>query len=828
METMDEWVDARLGELTLEEKVLLLSGRDAWRTPPVERVGVPSIKVSDGPNGARGNGEGKVTAACFPVGSALASTWNTALLGEVGAALAQEAKTKGAQILLGPTVNIHRSPLAGRNFECYSEDPHLTARLAVSFIDGLQAEGVGACIKHYVCNDSEFERNSISSEVGERALREIYLPPFEAAVAEAGPWSVMAAYNRINGVFACAHDRLNNEILKQEWGFDGAVISDWGAIQDTVDTANGGCDLEMPGPAAHYGQKLVAAVNNGEVDEVIVDDHARRMLRTIWRSGRIEHPADFEEEAIDRPEHRALTRRVAAEAVVVLKNDGAVLPLDAEQLKTIAVIGPNAEEGVIMGGGSSIVRMHYAVHPLEAVVERVGEGVTVTHEAGVDIERYCPQPKGSWFESLDDDGRGLQVEYFDSDDLSGPPVADRLVRGVSWVWWSGAPNTSDRRRFSARWIGRFVPDRTGAWTFGLGAVGRCRLLLDGDEVIDNWTAPARGDLFFGRGSNEELATVDLTEGRPVKLVIEYSRDPDGDPAAIRFGVRPPAPHDRLARAAELAAAADVAIVVVGTNADYETEGADRRDMRLPGDQDELIERVAAANARTIVVLNTGSPVEMPWIDRVPAIAQAWFGGQELGHALADVLFGDIDASGRLPTTFPVRLEDNPAFVTYPGENGEVLYGEGVFVGYRYYDAKKVAPLFPFGHGLSYTSFRYGDVAVAWTPTPEPASGEVSVDVTNTGDRSGSEVVQLYLRRSGTERLSRPDIELRGFAKVGVDPGQTVTVRLPLSARSFAYFDPAIPGWVAEAGTYDVLVGSSSRDLRAGTECTLTETIVQPI
>lgn len=866
---MDEtWIDDRLGALSPDEKAAMAAGADAWHTVAVPRLGISAMKVTDGPNGARGDGVSGARAACFPVGSALGATWNPDLLEEVGAALAVEARSKGAHILLGPTVNIHRSPLGGRNFECYSEDPFLTARLAVGFVDGLQGEGVGACIKHYVGNESEFERMTISSQIPERALREIYLLPFEMAVAEARPWSIMGAYNRVDGEYACANRRLLIDILKEEWGFDGLVVSDWGAVHDTVASAVGGCDLEMPGPPRFFGAPLARAVEAGNVDAAVVEDKVRRLLRTLARAGLVDPtsgPGPVEvapeppEQSLDLPEHRALARRAAAESIVLLQNrplpsdSVPVLPLTPTRLHTLAVIGPNAEQASIMGGGSSQVRAHHQVHPLAAITERLAGAVRVAHAPGGTIDRYVPDPEPRWFAPLDDGGRGLRVRYFATDDVSqvGPdaePFGSRLVRSVSWVWWfppEGAPAVGG---WGARWEGTFVPDADGPWRFGLAAVGRCRLLLDGEVVVDNWTSPRPGPLFFGSGTDEVVATADLDAGRSYGLRIDYQAA--GERAAIRFGATAPVVGDPIADAVDVAAAADAAVVVVGTDGDWETEGADRPSMGLPGRQDELVAAVAAAIPRTVVVLNTGSPVEMPWVDDVPAVLQAWFGGQEAGDALADVLFGAADPGGRLPTTFPQRYEDNPTLFCYPGENGEVRYGEGLYVGYRAYDRQQREPLFAFGHGLSYTDFEYGDVEVvrgrpAPPSSPSPSSPsadgtegahgaggagpvfEVAVPVTNVGERPGFEVVQAYVRPPPS-RLDRPLQELKGFAKVALDPGATAMARIRLDARSFAYYDDARCSWVVESGRYVVALGSSSRRIRAEVAVTVESGFEYPV
>lgn len=574
---MQDEIENLAGQMTIQEKVSLLAGSDFWHTPAVERLGIPALKVTDGPNGARGESfTDGVKAACFPVGIALASTWNTGLVERVGQALGQEAKTKGAHVLLAPTVNIHRSPLAGRNFECYSEDPYLTSRMAVAYIRGVQSQGVGAAVKHFVCNDSEFERLTISSEVRERPLREIYLPPFKAAVQEAGSWAVMSSYNKVNGSFASENSYLLTQILRDEWGFDGVVMSDWFGTHSTAPSVNAGLDLEMPGLPLWRGEALIRAVERGEVEEATIDEHVRRLLRLFTRVGVFERPGAVAEQAIDAPEHRILIREAAAEGIVLLKNAGNTLPLQREQLKSLAIIGPNAKTARIMGGGSSRVTAHYAVTPFEGVLAKLAASVNVYYEQG------CSNDK---------------------------------------------PSSADE------------PD-----------------LLAGDER---------------------------------------------DEAGLNV--------DSLGRAAALAAAADVALVFAGLSGEWESEGFDRPDMDLPGLQNELIERVAAANARTVVVLNTGSPSTMPWLDKVAALVQAWYPGQECGNAIADVLFGDVTPSGKLPQTFPVRLEDNPAYINYPGENGKVYYGEGLFVGYRYYERKRIAPLFPFGFGLSYTTFSYSSL-----------------------------------------------------------------------------------------------------------------------
>jgi len=815
---MHDTVENLLGQMTLQEKVSLLAGSDMWRMPAIKRLGIPALKMSDGPNGARGGGSltGGVKATCFPAGIVLASTWNTDLVERIGQALAQETKTKSACVLLAPTVNIQRSPLGGRNFECFSEDPYLTARMAVAYITGLQREGIGASVKHYVCNDEEFERFSISSEVRERALREIYLPPFQAAVREAKTWTVMAAYNLVNGIAASEHPYLLTDILRNEWGFDGVVVSDWFfSVKSTAASVNAGLDLEMPGPPMWRGEKLLQAVEHGEVKEATIDASVRRLLQLMVKAGIFEHPEEAPEQAIDRPEHRALIREAAAEGIVLLKNEQRVLPLQSDHLTSIAVIGPNAKVAQIMGGGSAQVNAHYAVTPFDGIVARAGKRISVRYELGCTNHKLLPLLDTSLLRAgTQGVEHGYTVEYFNGDDLVGTPVGQETKTTSEFQWFNNPealPAGVDSEKFSARITARFTPQESGPHTFALVSAGLSRLFIDGQEVIDNWTKQVPGDTYFGGGSTEVEAVVALEAGREYRFRLEYARAGSVLISAVRLGCLPPIPADAMERAAALAATSDVAIVCAGSSGEWESEGGDKQDITLPGQQNALIERIAAANPRTIVVLNTGSPFAMPWIDKVAGVLEAWFPGQECGNAIADVLFGDTNPSGKLPQTFPVRVEDNPAYLNFPGENGKVYYGEGLFVGYRYYDKKKITPLFPFGFGLSYTTFSYGPLSLNAQEIGDTL--QVSVDITNTGQRVGKEVVQLYVRDEQS-RLQRPEKELKAFTKVQLEPGERKTVALSITRDALAYYDDLAREWVAEAGTFEVLVGASSQDIRA--------------
>lgn len=820
--------DALIAQLTLEEKVALMAGADAWRTAAVPRLGIPALKMTDGPNGARGDTfKTGLKAAVFPVGIVLAQTWNTELVERVGAAIAQEARTKSAQVLLAPTVNIHRSPLGGRNFESYSEDPYLAARMAVAYIRGVQREGIGAMVKHYIANEQETDRYHSSSDVDERTLREIYLPPFEAAVREAGVWAIMASYNRVNGIAASEHPYLLTDILRGEWGWDGYIVSDWVfSVKSTAPSVNAGLDLEMPGPGIWRGAALLDAVRRGEVAEATLDASIRRLLTLLERVGKFGQPDEAPERAVDLPEHRALIRQAGCEGIVLLKNDGGALPLDRDALRSVAIIGPNARVAQIMGGGSSEVNAHYRIAPYDGVVAKLPPSVIVGFEEGCSNYRLLPVAPGERLRAgAEGDAPGMQLDYFNGASPTGPIAATGNVTDpVELLWFGKVPPGVDREQFCVRLSGRFVPQQSGVTTFSLTSAGRSRLFIDGALAIDNWSGwtPGTQGNYFGMGSDEQLHPVELTAGRTYNLVVEFQQPRGQDFCGVRLGLLDPQPADKLERAVQLAAGADVALIFAGLSGEWDSEGFDRTTLDLPAEQNALIDRVAAVNPKTIVVLNTGSAVTMPWLDRVAAVLQAGYPGQEAGNAIADLLFGDANPSGKLTQTYPRRIEDTPAYLNFPGENGHVLYGERIFVGYRWYDARQIEPLFPFGYGLSYTTFAYDHLRLSAERLTPDQLLEVAIDITNTGARAGQEVVQVYVR-DPQARLLRPEKELKAFAKLHLEPGERRTVRLTLDRRAFAYFDDSIHKWVAEAGQYIILIGASSRDLRASAVCTLTET-----
>lgn len=693
-----------LGRMTAEEKAAMLAGAGWMETHANTRLGIPAIKMADGPLGVRNwigssaltMGQKEFTSTAFPAGIALGASWDVELAGAVGQAVAQETKALGRDMILGPTVNINRVPMWGRNFEGYGEDPYHAARLAVAWVKAVQAEHVIPSVKHFAANNEEFERHRIDETIDRRTLNEIYLPAFEATVKEAGAWAVMSAYNKVNGRRCSENPYLLKDTLQHRWGFQGFVISDWGSTYDTEGPLNAGLNLEMPGGAAMEtwlarpqtrqagngcgwltADKVLAAVAAGKVPPTAVDDSVRRLLRVMFSAGLFDAPTRGGK--IDTPEQRAVARRAATEGVVLLKNADAVLPLGGHGLHTIAVIGPSAAAARTGGGGSSFVQSSYAVTALDGIKAAAGASA--------------------------------HIEY------------------------------------------------------ALGAT------MQGED--------AAGET----------------------------------PAAV----------DALRReAVAMAGKADAAIVVVGNSRKIEAESYDRASMDLPAHQDELIAAVAAANPHTIVVVIAGAPITMTrWVDHVPAIVYAWYGGQEAGRAIGDILFGRENPSGKTPVTFPKRWEDSPAFGHYPGTDLHVTYGEGIYVGYRGFEHRGVEPLFAFGHGLSYTTFGYSDIAVTPTRVRQGEIANVAVTVRNTGSRAGAEVVQLYVHQVRC-RIDRPNKELKGFARVMLAPGQSRRITLTLDQRALSYFDPEKDDWVAEPGKFEVLVGASSDDIRLKTEFELTE------
>ncbi|WP_420639143.1 glycoside hydrolase family 3 C-terminal domain-containing protein [Candidatus Poriferisocius sp.] len=800
----EETIEHRLSALTLEEKCMMVHGADAWTVPGCARLGIPDWCLSDGPVGVRGRtvGPGLVV----PGPTALAATWNPALVEQVGQALGVEANDRKVDVVLGPTVNLHRSPRGGRHFESYSEDPELSSRIAVAYIIGVQSQGVGACVKHFVANDQEHERFTIDVQVDERTLREIYLPPFEAAVIEAEVRSVMGAYNFVNGHHACAHPELLVDLLKREWGFAGFVVSDWGSLKETVAPARWGLDLEMPGPGRYWGRdQLLRAVRAGEVDDADVDDKVRRILRFLEWAGRLDTPTSHDEATVERPEHRALARRAATESMVLVANADGVLPLDGEG--TVALIGAGVAETAVLGGGSASLSPHRTTTVLEEMGQRLGDRL-VGVAPGIDMARSAASVPADWIGS-----ERVRIELHDGFEVSGEPFAVEERDGVFNVWFGESwPEGHDA--MSVRMSFSLTPPTGGRHRLCAIGFAHAQLFVDDTLVADNQESPFSAGLGLKGGEGY----VDLEAGVTYRVRLDHFPREGGqwvclvDVGAELAGDNRDA---RLVEAEHLAGRADTAVVVVGSTAEWESEGADRDAISLPNGQDELVQRVMAANPQTVVVLNCGAPMTLPWLDDAAATLIAWYPGQEAGPAIADVLLGAAEPGGRMPTSWAADERHTPAYLNYPGEAGVVRYGEGVFVGYRSYDARGVEPMIPFGHGGSYTTFYWGapNITGEWTDLT------VEVPVTNTGGRAGSDVVQVYVGAIDPV-VSRPPKELAGFAKVHVEPGATVTAVIRLRRRAFARWDPEHHGWVVDPGEYRVVVAASAVDVRSSERVTI--------
>jgi len=830
-------LDALIDALTLDEKASLTAGDDMFTTVAVDRMGIPKVSVTDGPNGARGltlPGMGGPTSTCILCGSAIGATWDPALAAQLGALVGREALDRGCRGLLAPTVNLHRHPLAGRNFECYSEDPLLSGRLAAGYVRGVQSAGVFATVKHFVGNEAEFERGSISSVIDERTLRELYLLPFEIAVRRGGALGLMTSYNRLNGRWLTEQPELLTDLVRGEWGFQGLIMTDWFAVADTDLSLGAGLDLEMPGPGRTLGATVVKAVTDGRVKEDDLDVAVARLLGTFDRIGALRAPVSDGVPLPPGPEDLELLRRASAEATVLLSNDG-TLPLDPSSLRRIAVLGQHAMVPCVMGGGSASVATPRLTTPLESVSALFGDGSEVVYERGCEVDLSAALIGERVLVAPD----GFEADFHAGPECAGEVLKRQRLDTLRLVVFGSMRDESLGDEWSVRVRGSVVPEEDGRFEIALAQRGRARVFIDGAIVLDGFEnpMPGGGSDFFGMASKDLVADVTVTRGVPLQMVVEYASS-DSSLAGFRVGFRTVDRDALLERAVAAAAGADVAVVFVGSTAEWETEGRDRPGFELPGRQPELIRRVAAVNGHTVVVVNAGAPVDLSWSDDVAAVLQCWFGGQEMASGLAGVLSGELEPGGRLPTSIPRCLEHSPSYDNFPGENGELRYGEGLFMGYRGYDHRRILPRFPFGHGLSYTTFAFGE------PTPSActiAPGDsitVSVAVTNTGPRRGSEVIQCYVAHS-SPRLVRPPKELKAFAKVGLEPGESSVVQLDLNPRAFAYWDPGqsdweevrrrqfdmfgdisgrqdrrSAGWQVDDGDYEVLIGRSSADIVA--------------
>jgi beta-glucosidase len=795
---LEKRVDSTLNKMTLEEKVDYIGGFHDFYVRSIPRLGVPAIKMSDGPIGVRNYGPATTLAG----GIALAATWDPDLVRREGAVLGEDARARGVQVLLGPGVNIYRAPMAGRNFEYFGEDPFLAARTAVAYVEGVQSKGVCSTIKHFMGNNQEYDRHNVDSLIDERTMREIYLPTFESAVKQGHVCAIMDSYNLTNGEHMSQNGYLNNEVAKKQWGFDGVIMSDWDSTYDGVAAANGGLDLEMPSGAHMNRTTLLPALKAGKISEATIDDHVRRILRKAVQFGWLDREQNDASIPVYNIPGRAVALEGARSSMVLLKNDGNLLPLDKSKVKTLAIIGPDAYPGQPVGGGSAGVVPFHAMSFLEGVANYAGDGVKVTYSPG--IPTLSDRADSTNFTTEVSGGKpGLKFERFLKDDLSGNPAEEGIDTHVNFGFeWPSFYSIPSRFR-SSRWTGYYVAKDAGtydAFLQGPGEDGAYRLFVDDRLVVENWNRAT---------ALVNYATMDLAPG-PHKIRLELRRY-FGDPN-LRLGIVNQASvvdPDVAATAGK----ADAVVVAVGFDPSSESEGADRT-FRLPPGQDGLIQAVLAANQNVIVVVTSGGGVDMhAWVHRVPALLQSWYAGQEGGTALAQLLFGEVSPSGKLPVSFDRSFEENAVYKSYyadPTESKKVKYTEGVFVGYRHYDKSSTKPQFPFGYGLSYTTFRYSNLSV--TPQSGNLSEVVSVsfDLTNTGTREGAEVAQLYVSDTHST-VPRPVKELKGFAKVNLKPGETRRVTLTLDRRAFSYYDAQKKDWQAQPGDFSLLVGGSSEN-----------------
>jgi beta-glucosidase len=793
-----------LEQMSLEEKIDYIGGVDRFYIRAIPRLGIPRFKMADGPLGVRNYGPATAMAA----GIALAAAWDVELAERIGVEIARDARARGVHFLLGPGVNVYRAPMNGRNFEYFGEDPFLASAIAVGYIRGVQSQGVSATVKHFIANNSEFDRRKSDAVVDERTLREIYMPAFEAAVKDARVGSIMTSYNLTNGLYMSQNGNLNNGVVKNEWGFDGIIMSDWTSTYDGIAAANGGLDLEMPSGDLMNRKNLVPAVEKGKVPLKTVDDKVRRILRTAVRFGWLDR--DQTDSTI--PRYNSSGCRVALDAarksMVLLKNRGGLLPLGRENIQSLAVIGPNAHPPITVGGGSACVDPFCAVGFMKGLSDALGEDSDIFYHRGIpDLGEIS---KATRFYTDPSYGKqGMHLEIFDNMHLSGGPsqvCIEPQVGTTEHTCELPEPFTS------ARWRGYFTPPRAGTYDIFVQIPGErvgYKLYLDDNLILDTWK--------FSKALVNTRAV--FLECESHKIVLELVRKGRGFAGGkLRLGMAQPASLvDSEAKA--LAGQSDAVVVAVGFNSETESESCDRT-FSLPFGQDALIKEIAGINGNTIVVITSGGSVDMrDWLENIPALIQAWYPGQEGGVALAEILLGETNPSGRLPVTFEKRWEDNPSFNSYypEADSDRVAYSEGVFVGYRGYEETNIKPQFPFGYGLSYTTYEYGALAIEQVSPIGTGEGtsdaafKVSFDIENTGRFSGEEVAQLYVGSTG-KAIHRPPKELKGFAKISLCPGEKKRVTINLNRRSFSYYDTRSKDWKVETGDREILVGRSSNEI----------------
>lgn len=798
-------VSTLLAAMTREEKASLLAGVDDWHFHGVPRLNIPSIRVTDCGHGVTLCGEESSPATCFPTGIGMAATWNEELLEKAGRVLGRETRALGCSILLGPKINLHRHPLNGRSFETFSEDPWLAGLLGAAVIRGIQAEGVGACVKAMTANNQQRDQEKVSSEVDERTLRELYLRAFELAVRHGGPCAIMTAYNRLNGVYCSESPWMIRQVIKDDWKFPGFVLSDWRAVHHP-DVYGSGLDLEMPGPGKFYNRQAVLhALDEGLLTEDDLNDKAGRILRAILLHGSEE--SDATGEGLDTPENRQAALEVAEESIVLLKNDDAMLPLDRKSIRRILVTGPNAAVARLGGGGSASVTPFYSISPLDGIRELCGPDIEITHLEGCSLVGTM-ETITDHFTHQAEDGQiqpGLKAEFYNQPDAEGSLAASWAVPQVdfSWGWASPGPGVF-RGAYAVCFSGSLTPPVSGHYRLGVYAQEGCvKLAIDGEQLIDAWDDAASGN--FEEKYQTRYFTIEreFKAGVPVQIRLCYGK------RAARAGVRleweMPGQIDSISRAVEAARKADVVIICAGLSNLFEGGSADRESIDIPAAQRKLIEAISKVNPRTVVTLFSGGVLSIPWASCVPAILQAWYPGQEGGRALARILFGEVNPSGRLPDTVPHELTHHAAIATYPGDGVKVHYKEGLFIGYRHFDRAGIAPHFPFGYGLSYTTFATTPPSPATQTISQNGAAKVSVRVKNTGPVAGQTVVQLYVRPIDPP-VVRPDKELRAFRKISLAPGEEREISFSIGATALEYFSEEAAGWIVSPGRYEILIG----------------------
>lgn len=797
---VEKRVDALLSQMSLDDKIKILSGmKDGMHVPGFPKLGIPELKFSDGPVGVRC--WGKSTA--YPVGSMLAATWDANAAREYGKALGRDSRARGVHVLLGPGVDLYRVAQNGRNFEYFGEDPYLASVLAVDWIKGVQSQGVATSVKHYAANDQEIQRDSINTIVDERRLHEICFPPFKAAVQDGNAWTVMAAYNKINGSWCTANKYLLTDVLRDQWGYKGVLMSDWGAVHDCLGPITAGTDLEMGNTVWYTPANIKRFLDEKKVTQEQIDEHVRRILRMEVAMGWLDNKNQEDKSIpLNDPQSAGVALKIAREGVVLLKNQKEVLPLDRSKARNIVVLGQNACPAVTGGGGSSQTDAFTTISLLDAVQKLAGPNVNVTY-----IPTWIgPNPTANTafnmkavFEPIEGEERGVKAEYFGNPDLSGTPAVTKTEPQINYMWWDWHPTDQIlSKTYSVRWTGKIKPTQTDDYTFACTSDG-ARVFLDGKPLFDTWAEP---------GLKSSSQVVHLEAGKTHDIVVEYKHVAGNAQIQFAWGRS----HEEFSPEEERQIAnADAVIAGVGYNNYLECEGFDRP-YDLPIEQSALLKTVSQINPRTIAVLNSGGNVGMEnWIDNIAGLIHAWYPGQNGNLAVAEVIFGDTNPSGKLPDTFEKRFEDSPAIGNYPGipaNGGKVEYKEGIYVGYRYFDKKNIAPRYPFGYGLSYTTFAMNNLKVV----PRHDALDVSVNVTNTGKRAGDEVVQLYVRPIDT-KLDRPVQELKGFSRVALMPGESKSVNMSLNKDAFATYDDKKHAWIHPSGQYEIAIGSSSRDIK---------------